>query len=58
MDKVGQEGGGKTEKALIPGAPLTPAKEAPLQAEDIMWRIAEMEQLERVGRSPSSSPTW
>ena len=34
--------------------PPTPAKEAPLQAEDIMRRIAEVEQLKGVGRSPSS----
>ena len=57
MDKGGYEGGGEAEKALIPGAPPTPAKEAPVQAEDIMRRITEVEQLEGVGRSPSLLPS-
>ena len=38
-------------------APPTPAKEAPLQAEEIMHCIAEVEQLKGVGRSASSSLT-
>ena len=37
--------------ALVTAAPTTPAKEAPLEAEEIMRRIAETEQLEGVGRS-------
>ena len=57
MDKGGCKGGDGTEKALITGAPPTPAKEAPLQAEEIMCRITEAEQLEGVGRSPSLSLT-
>ena len=57
MDQGSHEGGDETEKALITGAPPTPAKEAPLWAEEIMCRIAEAEQLKGVGRSPASSPT-
>ena len=53
-DEGGHKGGGKREEALITGAPPTPAKEAPPQADEIMRRIAEAEQLEGVGRSPSS----
>ena len=37
--------------------PPIPAKEVPLQAEEIMHWIVEAEQLEGVGRSPSSLPT-
>ena len=50
--------GDKRKGALITSAPPTPAKEAPLQAEEIMCQIAEVEQLEGVGRSPSLLPTW
>ena len=57
MDKGSDKGGDKTEEALITGAPPTPAKEVPLQDEDIVCWIAEVEQLEGVGRSPLSLPT-
>ena len=46
------EGREKRSSSLV--HPPTPAKEAPLQAEEIMRRIAEVGQLKRVGRSPSS----
>ena len=57
MDKGDDYSGRKGKEALITNAPPTPAKEAPLQAEDIMKWIAEAEQLEGVGRSPSLLPT-
>ena len=41
MDEGGHEGGDKTGKAIIPGAPPAPAKEATPQAEEIMCRITE-----------------
>ena len=56
-EKGSHKGGGKREETLASGAPPTPAKVAPLQAEEIMRRIAQAEQLEGVGRSPSSLPT-
>ena len=37
--------------------PHTPTKEAPLQAEEFMCWIAEAEQLNGIGRSPSLSLT-
>ena len=46
MDEGGDYGERKGKEALITGAPPTPAKEAPPQAEDIMKWIAEAEQLE------------
>ena len=57
MDEGSYEGGGDTKRALVTSAPPTPAKEAPPQAEEIMRRIAEVEHLKGVGRSPSSLPT-
>ena len=57
MDEGSDKGGDETEEAPITGAPPTPGKEAPLQAEEIMQRIAEVEQFEGVGRSPSLLPT-
>ena len=44
---------GKEKRPLSPVHLPSPAKEAPPQAEDIMKWIAEAEQLEGVGRSPS-----
>ena len=57
MDKGSDQGGDKRKEALVTDAPPTPVKEAPQQAEEIMHWIADGEQLEGVGRSPSSSPT-
>ena len=54
MDEGGDYSGRKVKEALITSAPPTPAKEAPPQVKDIMQWIAEAEQLDRVGRSPSS----
>ena len=54
LDKGSYEGENKGEEALIAVAPPTPAKEVPPQAEEIMRRIVEVEQLEGVGRSPLS----
>ena len=56
-DEGSHKDGRKREEALVTSAPSTPAKEAPPQAEEIMKRIAEAEQLEGVGRSPSLSLT-
>ena len=53
MDEGSDQGGGKRKEAFIISAPPTPAKEAPLQAEEIMCWIVEAEQLKGVGRSPS-----
>ena len=48
---------GKEKRPSSLAHPPTPAKEAPLQAEEIIRRILEVGQLEGVGRSPSSLPT-
>ena len=56
-DKGSDYGGRKGEEVLVTCAPPTPAKEAPLQAEEIMRRIAETEQLKGVGMLPLSSLT-
>ena len=53
-DEGSHEDGRKGEEALIIGAPPTPAKEVPPQAEEIMRRIAEAGQLKGIGRSPLS----
>ena len=53
-DEGSDYGERKGKEALITSAPPPPAKEAPPQAEDIMKWIVEAEQLEGVGRSPSS----
>ena len=47
----------RKQRPSPPVHPPTPAKEAPLQAEEIMRWIAEVGQLKGVGRSPSSLPT-
>ena len=57
MDEGNYKGGNQGEEALITGAPPSPAKEAPLQAEEITHQIAEVEQPEGVGISPSLSLT-
>ena len=49
--------GRREEEALITHPPPSPAQEAPPEAGEIMTRNAEAEQLEGVGRLPSSSPT-
>ena len=41
----------------ITSAPLSPAQETPLGPEEMIKCIAEVEQLEEVGRSPQSLPT-
>ena len=48
---------GREKMPSSPVHPPTPAKEAAPKAEEIMRRIAEAEQLEGVGRSPSLLPT-
>ena len=57
IDEGSQEDGRRGEEPFIAGAPPTPAKEVPLQAEEIMRRITEVGQLEGVGRSPLSLAT-
>ena len=50
--------GEREKRSSSPVHPPSPVQETPLEAGEIMQRIAEAEQLDGERRSPSSSPTW